>query len=63
MTEHAVVIAVGPGRQVKGDKVVAPIVKPGDKVLFGKYGGDEIKLDGDDHIILRESDILAIIEA
>jgi chaperonin GroES len=38
-------------------------VKPGDKILFGKYAGDEVKLDGTDHIILRESDILAILES
>lgn len=61
--QQAEVIAVGPGRIAKGDKLVPPTVKPGDKVLFGKYGGDEIKLDGEDHIILRESDILAIIES
>ena len=61
--QTAEVVAVGTGRLVKGDKVIAPIVKVGDKVLFGKYGGDEIKLDGEEHIILRESDILAIIES
>lgn len=61
--QQAEVIAVGPGRLVKGEKLVELTVKPGDTVLFGKYGGDEIKLDGEDMIILRESDILAIIES
>lgn len=61
--QQAEVVAVGPGRLVKGEKLVELTVKVGDTVLFGKYGGDEIKLDGDDMIILRESDILAIIES
>ena len=57
------VVAVGAGA-VKEDGSRAPMdVKVGDTVLFGKYSGDEIKLDGVDHIILKESDILAIIEA
>jgi chaperonin GroES len=56
------VIAVGSGRvNDKGD--VLPLdVKAGDTVLFGKYSGSEIKLDGEDHIILREEDILAVLE-
>jgi chaperonin GroES len=41
---------------------VAPEVKKGDKILFGKYSGTEIKIDGEEHLILREEDILAIIE-
>jgi chaperonin GroES len=61
--QQAEVVAVGPGRLVKGEKLVELTVKVGDTVLFGKYGGDEIKLDGEDMIILRESDILAIIES
>jgi chaperonin GroES len=60
--QQAEVIAVGEGRRTKGDEIVPMVVSAGDKVLFGKYAGDEIKLDGVDHIILRESDILAIIE-
>ncbi len=56
------VIAVGKGK-VKDDGTVIPLeVKVGDKVLFGKYSGDEIKIDGEKHKILRESEILAIIE-
>ena len=59
--QTAEVIAVGDGRMVKGE--VRPLtVKPGDHVLFGKYAGDELKLAGVEHIILREEDILAIVE-
>ena len=55
------VVAVGPGKHEDG-KVLPLDVKPGDKILFGKYTGTEIKLDGEEHIILREDDILGIIE-
>ena len=55
------IIAVGPGRNDEG-KVVALDVKKGDRILFGKYAGTEIKLDGEDHIIMREDDILGVIE-
>jgi chaperonin GroES len=55
------VIAVGSGRRDDG-KVVALDVKAGDRVLFGKYAGSEIKLDGVEHLILREEDILGVIE-
>jgi len=61
--QEAEVVAVGTGRLVNGEKIAEMTVKPGDKVLFGKYAGDEIKLEGVAHIILRESDILAIIES
>jgi chaperonin GroES len=56
------VVAVGPGRQEDG-KVIALGVKAGDKILFGKYSGTEIKLDGEEHLIMREEDILGVIEA
>lgn len=56
------VVAVGTGRITDDNKLVELVVKPGDTILFGKYAGDEVKLDGEEHIILRESDILAIIE-
>jgi chaperonin GroES len=46
----------------KDNSLVPLTVKTGDRILFGKYVGDEVKLDGIEHIILRESDILAIIE-
>ena len=61
--QQAEVIATGTGRLTDKGQTIDLIVKPGDKVLFGKYAGDEIKLDGEDHIILKESDILAIIDA
>jgi chaperonin GroES len=59
---EADVIAVGQGRVSDDGTTRALTVSVGDRVLFGKYTGDEIKLDGEEHIILRESDILAIID-
>ncbi|MGE5840484.1 MAG: co-chaperone GroES [Deltaproteobacteria bacterium] len=56
------VIAVGPGKVNDEGKRLALDVKAGDKVLFGKYSGNEIKIDGVEHLIMREDDILAIIE-
>lgn len=55
------VVSVGPGRLEEG-KVIPLDVKAGDKILFGKYSGSEIKLDGEEHLILREDDILGVIE-
>ena len=55
------IIAVGPGRQENG-KVIPLQVKVGDRVLYGKYAGTEIKKDGKEYLIVRESDILAVIE-
>ena len=55
------VLSVGNGKVQDNGEVRALDVKAGDKVLFGKYAGDEVKLEGKDHIILRESDILAIV--
>jgi chaperonin GroES len=59
--QEAEVVAVGPGRLEDG-KRVAPEVKKGDKVLIGKYSGTEVKLDGEDYLIMREDDILAVVE-
>jgi chaperonin GroES len=56
------VIAVGSGKVTDKGERVAPAVKAGNKILFGKYSGTEIKIDGEEHLILREDDILAIIE-
>jgi chaperonin GroES len=54
--------AVGTGRlSEKGDRV-AMEVKPGDKILFGKYGGSEVKVDGEEWLILREDEILAVLD-
>ena len=59
---EALVIAVGSGK-ILDDGTTQPLsVKAGDKVLIGKYSGSEVKLDGKDHIILREDDVLAILE-
>ncbi|MCX8072957.1 MAG: co-chaperone GroES [Candidatus Binatia bacterium] len=55
------VVAVGPGRMEDG-KTIPVSVKPGDRILFGKYAGTEIKLDGEEHLILREDDVLGVIE-
>ncbi|HSD09548.1 MAG TPA: co-chaperone GroES [Candidatus Binatia bacterium] len=55
------VIAVGPGKREDG-KVLPLDVKAGDRVLFGKYSGTEFKLDGEEHLILREDDVLGVIE-
>jgi chaperonin GroES len=54
------VIAVGPGRMLDNGTRVQPEVKTGDKVIYAKYGGMEIKLEDDEYLILRETDILAI---
>ncbi len=60
--QQAEVIAVGTGRITKTQGVLPLTVKKGDIILFGKYVGDEIKLDGAEHLILREEDILAVID-
>jgi chaperonin GroES len=57
------VIAVGPGGRDDNGKVTALDVKAGDKVLFGKWSGTEVKIDGEDLLIMKESDIMGIIEA
>ena len=56
------VVAVGPGKYGDDGKRMAMAVKKGDTVLFSKYSGTEVKLDGEDHLVLREDDILAIID-
>ena len=56
------VVAVGPGaRDEKGDRI-APEVKVGDRILFGKWSGTEVKLDGKDLLIMKESDIMGVID-
>jgi chaperonin GroES len=59
---EAEVIAVGNGKVLENGSLRALEVKAGDKVLIGKYSGSEIKIDGEEHIILREDDILAVLE-
>jgi chaperonin GroES len=56
------VIAVGPGARDENGKVVPLDLKAGDRVLFGKWSGSEIKLDGEDLLIMKESDIMGVIE-
>ena len=56
------VIAVGEGKVLESGQRSPVSVKVGDKILFGKYSGTEIKIDGEEHLILREDDVLAIIE-
>ena len=59
---QAKVIAVGAGKRDKDGKIIALEVKAGDRVLFSKYSGTEVKIDGEDRLILREDDILGVIE-
>jgi len=56
------VIAVGAGKILENGKVQPLAVKKGDKVLFGKYAGTDIKIEGEEHLIMREDDIIAIVE-
>ena len=56
------VVAVGPGGRDEAGKIIPPDVKAGDKVLFGKWSGTEVKLDGQEYLIMKESDAMGIIE-
>jgi len=56
------VVAIGDGKTLETGKKAPLTVKPGDKILFGKYSGTEIKIDGEEHLIMREEDVLAIVE-
>jgi chaperonin GroES len=55
-------MAVGKGRVGENGKVIPLDVKKGDRILFGKYGGTEVKLSGEEYLIMREEDVLGIIE-
>jgi chaperonin GroES len=57
---EGVVVAVGSGKAVKNGKIIPLDVKAGDKVLFGKYSGTEVKVDGEELVLLREDDVLAV---
>jgi chaperonin GroES len=59
--QEGTVIAVGPGKVADDGKKVVPEVKVGDRVLYGKYSGTEVTIDGEEHLIMRESDIFAIL--
>ena len=56
------VVAVGPGKTNDNGTVSEPGVKAGDRILFSKYAGTDVNVDGDDHIIIREDDVLAVYE-
>jgi chaperonin GroES len=56
------IIAVGPGGHDEAGKLIKPDVKTGDRVLFGKWSGTEVKLDGEDLLIMKESDIMGVID-
>ncbi len=60
--QEAEVIAVGPGKRAEDGSRIPMELTVGQKVLISKYGGTDIKIDGDEHIILREDDILAVVE-
>jgi len=60
--QEAKVVAVGNGKRLDDGKVASMDVKKGDRVLFGKFSGSEIELDGEEHLILREEEILGILE-
>ena len=55
------VVAVGPGKVTDDGKTITPGVKVGDKVLYGKYSGTEVTIEGDEYLIMREADIFAIV--
>src|SRR5947208_17170166 len=60
--QQAEVLAVGPGKVLDNGKVAAMDVKVGDRVYYGKYGGTEVKVNGDELIVLRQDDILGVVE-
>ena len=55
------VIAVGPGKRQDNGELIAPDVKAGDLIIFGQYGGNEVKIDGEEYLILSEGDIFGVI--
>ena len=58
---EGIVVSVGPGARKDSGELIVPSVKAGDKILFGKWSGTEVKLDGEDLLIMKESDILGVI--
>lgn len=57
-----VVLAIGPGKRLDNGDVAALSVKVGDEILFGKYSGTEVKLEGEEVVVMREDDIMAVVE-
>ena len=60
--QEAKVVAVGPGKRNKNGDIIAPELKPGEKILIGKWAGAEIEIDGEDYVILSEDDVLAVLQ-
>ena len=60
--QDGLVVAVGPGKVLESGEVAKPGVNKGDRILFSKYAGTDVNVDGDEHIIIREDDVLAIWE-
>src|SRR3954462_9423175 len=60
--QEGVVVAVGPGARDESGKIVTVDLRAGDRVLFGKWSGAEVKIDGDDLLIMKESDIMGVVE-
>jgi chaperonin GroES len=60
--QEAEVVAVGPGKVTRNGKLQPMSVKVGDKILFGKYSGNEVKLDGEEYLIMREEDVLGVLQ-
>jgi len=56
------IVAVGPGGRVENGKLIPIDLKPGDRILFGKWSGTEVKIDGEELLIMKESDIMGVIE-
>ena len=61
--QEAEVMAVGKGKRLEDGKVVSLDVQVGDRILFGKYSGSEIKIDGEDYLIMREDEVLGILDS
>ena len=59
--QQAEVVAVGNGKLLEDGKRAAPDVKPGDRILFGKYSGSDVRIDGQEYLILREDEILGVL--
>ena len=60
--QQAKIIAVGPGKHSDSGDLIKPEVKPGQKILLGKYSGTEVEIEGEEYVILREEDVLGILE-
>lgn len=56
------VLAVGPGARADGGELIQLDVKPGDKVLFGKWSGTEVKIDGEELLVMKESDVMGVLQ-